>query len=65
MSNPAGKPSRTGAVPRLEEIIVGREHKARFCPGRRRAGLQRGEHLRDLAGVGNRDVDIVARKDAA
>ena len=54
-----------GYVFSLKEVAVGRQHKARFRPRGRRAGLQRRKRFRDLARLASGDVNVVCLKDAA
>ncbi len=49
----------------LEVRSVGRQNELRLRLGGRRAGLQRGKRLRDLARRADGDVDVVGLKDAA
>ena len=49
----------------LEVYSVGRQDEFRLRLGGRRAGLQRGERLRDLARRADGDVDVVGLKNAA
>ncbi len=49
----------------FEPLAVRRQNEFRLRLGRRRAGLQRRQRFRDLAGGGDGDMDVVGLKDAA
>ena len=49
----------------LDGVAIRRQDELRLGPGRRRAGPQRSEGLRDLAGGGDGDMEVVGLKDSA
>ena len=51
-------------VLRFEPLPVRRQNELRLGPRRGRARLQRGQRLRDLAGGGDSDMDVVGLKDS-
>ena len=49
----------------LEGVSIGCQNEFRLGSGGRRAGLERDKRLRDLAGGGDGDMDVVGLEDAA